>query len=315
MVYAAFGQSWTCEVIFEYGGGLRDDAGRATATAIKRLGNTFVEEQGRQVVESLKRGEFSRALTLSEFLPDTGKLGFLKRSADILQNWDGFHYEQARTSLRQCALQCRDIGGDARYAALAGTITRLNDACGRICSTLKLLRQGKKMNTDKWREDGFEGHFYLLGDVITSARRRVDHNPVDCVLRCYRAVEVATQISELNSGINPWRPDWSKVPETKRAAYLRKLQPQGMPHEISLWNGIELVGLQTTPFNEQFNKDLRAVMESRNLSYLEHGYNKVSSTSAQEMLAKTEGLVTAVISRVAGASNPLKYADELRLES
>jgi hypothetical protein len=56
-------------------------------------------------------------------------------------------------------------------------------------------------------------------------------------------------------------------------------------------------------------------MEGRNLSYFEHGYNKVSVASARGMMDKMEGLVTTIISRVAGGSHPLKYADELRLES
>jgi hypothetical protein len=89
---------------------------------------------------------------------------------------------------------------------------------------------------------------------------------------------------------------------------------ENLPGEISLWNGIELIRILTTPFNEQFTKDLYAVMESRNLSYLEHGYNKISVATAKETLRQMEELVTTIISRVAGGSHPLKYADELRLE-
>ncbi len=56
-------------------------------------------------------------------------------------------------------------------------------------------------------------------------------------------------------------------------------------------------------------------MSSRNYSYLEHGYNKVSKETAKKTLAKMEGVVTTITSKAGIKRNPLDCAEELRFEA
>lgn len=54
-------------------------------------------------------------------------------------------------------------------------------------------------------------------------------------------------------------------------------------------------------------------MTVRNLSYLEHEYNKVSVKTAEKILGKMEAVVTAIAARAGIQKDPLQYAEELRL--
>lgn len=315
MVYAALSQAWGCDVTFEYVGGLRNEYGRAKEMTVMRATHTAVQEVALKVLECLRQEDYARALYLSEALPERGTVGFLKRATRLLWHWDNFHYDDATSLLRDCTTQAKVLVDNSDYSALADTLVRLGRAVGRIQLALKALRQYKDGRMESMSQDAVEGHLYILGDVIENARRRVQVSPVDCALRCYRALEVATQIGLISRSINPWCHDWNRLPQDKVSSYLEILGAQHLPKELSLGNGFTLFEVLTAPFEKDTKEELRDVMSLRNLCYLEHGYDSVSRQAAEKILGKMEKVVTAIAFSSGIKKDPLQYAEELRLKA
>jgi hypothetical protein len=315
MVHVALSQPWAADIAFEYVGGPRDEHGRVKDMRVRRAPRTAAQELASKVLDCLREENYSRALYLSESLPQRGKAGFLKKAALILWHWDNFHYEEAHPLIKECVQGSGVLIDDADYSALADTVVRLNRGAGRMRLALQALRQSGLGSGSLPTQEVVKGHLYILGDVIENARRRVRSNPTDSVLRSYRAVEVATQIGLISQGVNPWRPDWSRLPQDRVLSYLESLGAQRLPEHLSLWNGFALLELLTSPFEPEIKEALRNIMTTRNLSYLEHGYNKVSVEAAEKILGKMEEVVTAIASMAGIGKALLQYAEELKLRA
>jgi hypothetical protein len=316
MVHVALSQPWPADIAFEYvGGPRRDEHGRVIDMEVRRALGTAVQERASRVLDCLRQENYTRALYFSEGLPERGKVAFLKRATPILWHWDNFHYEEARPLIKECVQQAGVLSDDAHYSTLADTVIRLNRAIGRIGLALQALQQLVRGASPLPQREAIEGHLYILGDVIENARRRARSSPIDSVLRSYRAVEVAIQISLITLDINPWRPDWQKLPQDKVSSYSETLGVQRLPEQLSLWNGFVLLEQLTLPFEQEIKKDIRDIMSLRNLSYLEHGYNKVSVKSAEGILHKMQRAVTAIAVGAGIDKAPLQYAEELKLRA
>lgn len=315
MTHAAITQQWGAEVVFEYVGGLRDTNGRVREMVLKRDQGIITLERTIAVLDSIRQQEFARAAFLADSLPRHGKEGFLKRSADIFWHWDNFHYEETAQLMDEAASQAKVLIDDRQFQKIADTVLRLQKVCGRIKLATAALRQLKDNGSTSLGQDALEGWIAILGDTITNARRRVETDPVDCVLRCYRAVEVATQITVFKLGVNLWKPDWKKLGEEKLAAYLSEIHSQEPPRQVSLDTGIKLIETLTSPLPEEINRDIRTIMSARNFSYLEHGYDKVSEHMARSLMTKMEKATTVLLSKADIKDEPLVIADQLRIEA
>lgn len=315
MVHVALSQQWGTDIIFEYVGGPRDEYGRAKEMVVQRAPQTIVQELASKVVECLRQQDYARAMYISEGLPKRGKAGFLKKVTLLLWHWDNFHYEAAFPLIEECAGQAKVLIDNAQYSTLADTVTKLQRVADRIRLALEALEELQKGGQPSLAKGSAEGWLYILGDTVANARRRVNSNPTDSVLRSYRAIEVATQIGLASLGINPWHPAWDALPEAKRSNYLRTFGVEEPPHQLSLWNGFNLLESLTSQFAPQIKADIIDITSSRNYSYLEHGYNKVSKDTAKKILAKMEGVVTTITSKAGIRRNPLDCAEELRLEA
>jgi hypothetical protein len=315
MVHVALSQPWPADVAFEYVGGSRNEYGRVKEMEVRRSPRTVIQELISKVLDCLRQQNYSRASYFSESLPQKGKAGFLKRATLILWHWDNFHYGEARPLVKDCVPQARVLIDDADYSAVADTVIRLHRAAGRIELALQALRQLEHGSGPLATREAVEGHLNILGDVIENARRRVRSSPVDSVLRSYRAVEVVTQIGLISQRVNPWHPDWVSLPRDKVSGYLESVGAQRPPQNLSLRNGFVLLELLTSPFEPESKEVLKDVMSLRNLSYLEHGYNKVSVEAAEKTVGKMEKLVTTIASKAGIEKGPLQYAEELRLRA
>ncbi len=315
MIHAALVQQWGMEVVFEYVGGPRDTTGRARAMELKRDKGIITHERTTAVLDSIRRQEFTRAVFLAGSLPKHGKAGFLRKAADSFWRWDNFHYEETAQFMEETANQAKVLVDDRQFQKIADTVLRLQKASGRIKVATGILRQRKDKGGTSLEQDALEGWIAILGDTIANARRRAQTDPVDCVLRCYRAIEVATQIVVVKLGVNPWKPDWKELAEEKLAAYLSKIHSQGPPRQVSLDLGTKLIETLTSPLPEEVNKDIRIIMSARNFSYLEHGYDKVSEHTARSLMAKMEKATIVLLSRADIKDDPLAVADQLRIEA
>ena len=314
MVHAALVQQWGMEVVLEYVGGPRDTNGRVTDMELKRDNGIITQERMVAVLDSIRQQEFARAVFLASSLPGYGKAGFLRKAADLFWRWDNFHYEETAQLMQETATQAKVLN-DGQFRRIADTILRLQKVNGRIKLATGILRQAKDDGTTSLNQDALEGWIAILGDTIANARRRLQTDPVDCVLRCYRIIEVATQIVVFKLGINPWKPDWKKLEIEKLDGYLLKIHSQEPPRIVSLDTGIKLIESLTSPLPEEINRDIKEIMNVRNFSYLEHGYNKVSEHTARSMMMKMERATAALLSKADIRGNPLDIASQLRIDA
>jgi hypothetical protein len=138
---------------------------------------------------------------------------------------------------------------------------------------------------------------------------------LDCVLRCYRAVEVATQVAIFKLGVNPRKPDWNVIGDEKLIAYLRNIQSTQPPRNISLDLGIKLIETLSSPLPEDVHQSIKVIMSSRNQSYLEHGYDRVLKKTALSLMTKMERVVPVLLNHVGIIDDPFVAANRLRIEA
>ena len=315
LVHAALTQKWGAEVIFEYVGGSRGPTGRVMEMELMRDDGIVTKERMKLVLEAIRQQEFARAVILAEYLPGHGNAGFLKSSVGVLWSWDNFHYDDTLKSLEAVATQAQTLIGDEQLGMLADTVLRLNKISSGIGSSLIILSQLKISGSTAMDQKLFEGWINILGDAIANARRRKNSDPVDCVLRCYRAAEIATQIAVLKLGVNVWRPNWDNLSKEKLEAYCNILHQAEPPFQVSLDAGIKLIETLTSPLPDIINQEIKKMETARNHSYLEHGYDKASSHTAQSLLAKIEKIIPALLVKVGIHDNVFEIADKLRIEA
>ncbi len=315
MIHAALTQQWGTEVIFEYVGGPRDTNGRVKEMVLQRDKGIITQERIVAVLDSIRQHEFAHAAFLADSLRRHGKAGFLRKAADLFWRWDNFHYEETAQLIDEIASQAKVLIDDEQFRKIADTILRLQKVSSRIELAIGTLRQMKNEVTMPLSQAALEGWIAILGDTIANARRRAQTDPVDCVLRCYRAVEEATQIAIFTLGINPWKPDWKIMGEEKLATYLSKIHGTTPPRQVSLDSGIKLIETLTSPLTEEVNKDVKTIMSARNFSYLEHGYDKVSEHTVSSVMTKMEKATAVLLSKSDIKDDPLIIADQLRIEA
>jgi len=312
MVHVALSQQWGTDIVFQYVGGPRDQNGKVTDMSIQRSPETALQELVSNIMGCLRDREYTRAMYSSAWLPKRDKFGFLKKAAHIMWHWDNFHYNEAISLIQECRGQANVLTGDAQYSLLADTIVRLNRVTERVHLAIVALEELQQGSGVEIKRGAAEGWVYILGDTIANARRKVISSPIDSVLRSYRAIEVATQLTLTRLKVNPWKPDWEHLPEEQ---FLATAEDKNPPRQLSLWNGVKLLEVISSPLLPKQIDDLRDIMTARNFSYLEHGYSTVSKETAQKILTKMERVVIAITAKAGLDAKPLECAEELRLEA
>jgi len=315
LVHAALIQKWSAEVIFEYVGGSRGPTGRVLEMELMRDDGIVTQERMTSVVESVRQQEFTRAVILADYLPGYGNAGFLKEATDIFWKWDNFHYDEANKPLEDISILAKTFVGDAQLRKIADTILRLHTESSKIMLAMSALRKLKENGDVVLTGDILEGWISILGDTVANARRRAESDPLDCVLRCYRAVEVATQVAIFKLGVNPRKPDWNVIGDEKLIAYLRNIQSTQPPRNISLDLGIKLIETLSSPLPEDVHQSIKVIMSSRNQSYLEHGYDRVLKKTALSLMTKMERVVPVLLNHVGIIDDPFVAANRLRIEA
>jgi len=315
LTYVALSQPWDAALSFRYTGGTRNEYGRVKDMVVRIDELTAVRELAAKVLGHAREHDYARALYLTENLPKRAKFDFIRKTMLALWYWDTFHYKESTSLLTECAQQARVLVDDTLCSRLADTVVRLKEVAGITELALEKLDKLQKGGQPLLTKEADNGWLYLLGDSIANARRRVKSNPTDSVLRCYRALEIATQIAVVRLGINPWHPDWARLSEDQQCIYLEVLGAPRLPSQISLHNGLKLLEALISPLTPETNQDIGDIMTARNYSYLEHGYQRVSRETAEKLLLKAERIVAEIILKAGIDKNPLDCAHELRLET
>lgn len=281
-VHAALTEPLSGSLVLDYtGGALRDPHGRVLRDAMRvvRSERTATDEILQQVLERLKRADYRAACLLGERLPDLGRGGFVKEAAVALYLWDEFDYESSVRILRRLYEPAKVLSDDEHLSRLTALAIRLLEPGNRLCALLPVLRQARQGQVPV---SSVAGHFPLLvADALENASRRLDERrATDSVLRSYRAVEVAVQSRVLQNGINPWRPDWQAVEEQTMQGYLDLLNATQPPKDLALSTGLTLLEALGQALSEEKKRGLDDLRQSRNHSYLEHGYQRLKVEDA-----------------------------------
>ncbi len=304
LVHAALTSFLSGELELHYVGGVvRDKEGKVLREAmeIRRQARTLTEERVRQVLDALRQCRFEIAANLAEYLPDTGKPGFLKQVAKAFLKWDGFDYEGARHELQQRQLpgQVRALTGDEMVGDLAQTVQRLIESAQQLAEAVKKLRKFMQPPKEGVRENppSLDDFALLCADVLENAERcckRYQFN--EAVLRAYRALEVAVQGALLNLGLNPWRPNWTQVEPAVQQTLEQKLGR--LPEELALWNGwLTWQVLSRQEVTEEQEKRRQDLQNTRNRSILEHGYVACDAKDAERCIKFAQELSEKVLSK------------------
>lgn len=285
VVHAALTEPLSGTLILDYTGGqVRDEQGRVLREAmqVKRSERTATDEILQQVLERLRRASYREAKLLAERLPDRGKAGFVKKAAEALYLWDEFDYEGSVTIMRRLYEAAQALSDDERLSELAKAVERLLEPGNRLSSLVPLLRRAQNEEVNFGER---ATHLPLLAaDALENSGRRLQEGrPTDSVLRSYRAVEVAVQIRLLQKGISPWRPQWQDMDAETVNPFLKLQKTNQPPPALALTAGLDLLEAMGHSLSEEGRKRLLDVQQSRNYSYLEHGYQRLDMKDAQRL--------------------------------
>lgn len=282
------------KVVFEYvGGKIRDKNGRVIREKmeVKKSYKTASEELSKKVISHLEEYQFYLAKKLSESLPER-TYGFLKKAAEAFWLWDSFEYEKAVRIFNEIGKAAEALEGLA-FGRVPENVVKLRNVGNAVVNALKKM---KRCQNEKV-VDNVEGCYLLSLDAIANAERRLNtYNYIEAVLRAYRAVEIATQVKLLENKINPWKVEWSGIPN-----YRDILEALGYkdavhaPEKLTLWNGLYVLSFFEVGLMDKISDDLQFISQLRNNSKLEHGYSNIRRESAEDAVNKAMKIVKAII--------------------
>ena len=224
-------------LVFEYvGGKVRNEHGRVTRMEVKKSYRTASEELFRKIISYIQNFQFFLAKELSKSLPEKSKYKFIKKAAEAFWLWDSFEYEKAIRILNEIGEVAKALIGEAAFNKIPENVVKLRNT-GNI--VVRALRKMRKYQIEKSIGDVKKCYTLSLDAIANAERRLKTHNYTEAVLRTYRAIEIATQVKLLEKGINPWKVNWSKIPNYQSLlASLGYKDEEHAPEQLTLWNGL-----------------------------------------------------------------------------
>lgn len=290
IVHAALSATLAGQLVLEYvGGEKRDPQGRVVSEAMRitRAERTATDERVHQTLECLRQGHYREASFLAENLPLQGRGGFVRIAVEALVRWDEFDYPKAVQLLRKYRSSAQTLFDDPVLAPLARLFVRMLEPGNRLEALSHALERIQQESTlpSSLREAAERDGVLLVADALENGSRRLrEGRPTDSVLRAYRAVEVAVQIRLICTGVHPWQPQWDQLDPSLLKSYLSLLGSRQPPRNLALTSGLLLLETLNGPLGEGLSKKLQDLQQSRNHSYLEHGYRHLSDKDAQRLL-------------------------------
>ena len=233
-----------------------------------------------EALTTARSGQVRLAVELAKRLPDVDpRWKFLRASLIALACWDDFNYQEAENSLAQQARKTPEFTTDRLLDHLAGTVTRLAKYAREMHKLSKDIRDEQNFQetaaSSSWQERVRETGPLLVTDALANSQRRIREGRfTDSVLRSYRAAECATQMRLLAISIHPSKPDACSIAREHYAVPSR----QG---ELGFKAGLEFLKSNRELDLDPIEKAVCALAGTRNRTYLEHGYVRVSEEAAK----------------------------------
>jgi len=273
--------------LYYVGGEKRDRSGRVLTPSMvsRREEKIYLEELLDRALTHAQKFNYGYACSILEGLQLEGKAKQIREILRALYYWDNFNYEEASkilkelTSFVEANLDDEKIGFICK---LAGNFTKIS---GRLTYIVRMLRRAESGDTKALNEASKdpEGLILLCMDILENAKRRfLSGNYVDAVLRCYRAVEALTQaVLIVKYRFNPWKPNWQQLNQHLKA--IKETFGEQLPSTVALKVGIKLIEVLEQRRLE-LEKELDPIMQIRNHSILEHGYQSPNKETAEKII-------------------------------
>jgi len=215
-------------------------------------------------------------------------LGMLSSALSMLSQaymaWDQFIYKGengAYTMLRQLSKELSKIKQFIKYAAeMKGVVDHNLHFLGNLLGSTK---GGKEISP------------FLILDIFMNGKRRFEESRFDeAVIRFYRCVEGSVQYRlARHHSIDPSSPSLEKLGDRKLKRYLKLIGKTVPPLRLSLFDGYVLLRkiLKDKFALKLREKDLKALMYSRNHSILSHGLGIVDHDVALAFMKRTARVI------------------------
>lgn len=244
----------------------------------------FAEEERRQIVTLFNARRYTAVIQILDLctrhLP--AQIGaffqFVRPLANGFLFWEQFRHKEALDCLKKGATLADDYlkhYADVRYARLREELQN------HIDYLADLLKKTNGMQTF---------NMILINELINNARRRMDDKRFDdAAARIYRALELYGQICfEKTVGCANDKVKPAKIPQDLREEFIRKYRD---PHTDMMklplqatFTVLRAAGNEAGHRFFEYEKKIKDIQSSRNLSILAHGIQPVSEHTAQSIL-------------------------------
>ncbi len=236
-----------------------------------------------QAIATARSGQVRVAAKLAERLPETGEWSFERACLNGLASWDDFDYGKARDTLRRQSRHCAAYRGHTLLSGLADTVSRLAavaDPMVNITADFRKIQSFERLaSTPDWPSRVRECGSLLVADAVSNAKRRLyEGRYADSVLRSYRAAECATQVRLYEIGIHPAKPAAFGTAFARISGSVDGAQPIAFRIGLDL---LKTVGVITC---QPIAKAVQDLGQTRNSTYLEHGYVRIEQHQAERCL-------------------------------
>lgn len=272
----------TCEVIPVYVRSRGDGVQHFRASSVR---DRILAEEALALARS---GQVRLSASLAQRLQSEDCWRFFAASLMALASWDDFDYGQARQGLEHQARKAERWLDDPLLAPSACTIRSISGYVGRASDLVKRIRDpqnfGKSATNPESSEEIRTTGPIIVADAYANAQRRMaEGRYTDAVLRAYRAAECATQMQLLAKGIHPSKPDACSSAFARYPRLERKAENGGL-REIAFRAGLAFLAEERIIDLTPIETAVRNLCSTRNSTYLEHGYIRVTRENASKCL-------------------------------
>lgn len=241
------------------------------------------------IMNELKSYSYHKASYLATMLPDTSEYIFIKSAIKGLLYWESFNYEDALDEFNKIRKYAELLQEQGKYDNLPDTIIRLHTEFSKIRSEYKKLKV--ITNSPEKLLDNFDDRSIidlmssLIADMLLNASRRfIEGLYTDCIVRCYRALEMCIQMLLLLNKINPWYVSKDSLPDKVKDKF-------NDGDKLSLYQALQCLSL-----DEDLKKKILDIQQARNNSILAHGFIIQNRDNTERVLALTTTIIDYLLS-------------------
>jgi hypothetical protein len=253
-----------------------------------------------QIYDEIHHCKYAEASDLSRYLPEVPYF-WVHLLTEGLVKWDNFEYQEARKNFTKLIewINVRETEHDLYQAEkfcinLIKTLLELTKEWESFLSLLRLFNELRKKNhisVDEVKNKIDYFLFLLVDMVVKSEIQYINERYAECLVRGYRACEMATQIKLIENDINPWNFDCELFKKNfldaeRRVEEFQKIISSTKKFErfklaipntdkLALFDSIPVLYVVDRNFSQNIEKimnSIQTIAHRRNSLFLTHGF-------------------------------------------